>query len=365
MPPGGAGSHFAQITAAIAAASPGDLIVVRPGRYLAFVIDKGVSLVGENRASVVVEGGFRVDGVPAGPPAVVRSLSTTLTLGTTLGLHVVDCGAHVHIEEVTSSPVFIGNDIVTVRDCRLVTFNSCDIQGKSEVMQIIRSAVHLDDSQITGLAGQHPALGGPPTGYALQCIDATVHIGGGLVQGGDVYPPFLTIPTEGIHLVSGTLVLGPPLTVRAGVGSKPVPAIRTDGGTVLYDPGVALQPSSGSPPITGGASVRVRSVPVVQSFGGAPGGVLTGVSIAPAGSVIATLAGIGAPPISTPFGALWLDETPLAVVDAGTIPAGGQRLFVVPVPGTVPSGSPLTLQSIAVVGGRVYLSTPSTAVVGR
>ena len=76
----GPGVDFGSIQAAVDAAGPGDVVLVREGAYLPFTVaGKGLTVVGDDGASVVIEGPMGVvatvvSAIPAGQQAVLRNL---------------------------------------------------------------------------------------------------------------------------------------------------------------------------------------------------------------------------------------------------------------------------------------------------
>jgi hypothetical protein len=73
----GGGQHT-QITAAVAAAAPGDVLLVKSGSYLPFTIDaKSLSVVADTSAVVTVTGSIRVQNLVADQTVVLSGLTTS------------------------------------------------------------------------------------------------------------------------------------------------------------------------------------------------------------------------------------------------------------------------------------------------
>lgn len=85
------------IQAAIDAASPGDLVLVRPGAYDAFVSTKGLTLVGDDGA--LVRAGTTILSLPAGEPVALSKLELA-------GLDVLACAASVVLDDVRLTAAF-------------------------------------------------------------------------------------------------------------------------------------------------------------------------------------------------------------------------------------------------------------------
>jgi parallel beta-helix repeat protein len=85
--PSGKGGCFSMISAAVAAANPGDTIQVAQGKYFEdVVIDKPLSLIGANSANTIIDGtkkanGIYVDGLDnLGPPTLSAVVVTGFTI---------------------------------------------------------------------------------------------------------------------------------------------------------------------------------------------------------------------------------------------------------------------------------------------
>src|SRR6516165_11353776 len=85
--PSGKGGCFSMISAAVAAANPGDTIQVAQGKYFEdVVIDKPLSLIGANSAKTIIDGtkkknGVYVDGLDnPGPPTLSEVVVTGFTI---------------------------------------------------------------------------------------------------------------------------------------------------------------------------------------------------------------------------------------------------------------------------------------------
>src|SRR5262245_20311539 len=71
---GGAGADFNEISSAIQAASDGDLILVRPGTYGKFTLEKGLMIRASQEANFQVDGTIIVQNIPAGRRAGISGL---------------------------------------------------------------------------------------------------------------------------------------------------------------------------------------------------------------------------------------------------------------------------------------------------
>jgi hypothetical protein len=116
----GPGVDFTSISAAVAAASTGDVILVRPGTYGGFTLSSGVLVLGDG--NVQVTGPIAITNVGLGPRATVARMTTRTIL-------VSHCTACVTLEDLVTRPTladvnalgffFAAIEIATCADVRL------------------------------------------------------------------------------------------------------------------------------------------------------------------------------------------------------------------------------------------------------
>ena len=204
----GPGTNFVDIPPAIAAAAPGDVIIVRTGIYAPFTLSHGLSILGQG--SVRTSGAIAVNAVPAGEIAVIRNVVPNLLVSWGIAIQVSSCSGvvllqrldchigvnastDVRIQDVTSGPVLVdsatGLEIVDSRvqivkssfsggwgkDADCVNMGG---DGGTGVYCLGASRVHFSLSTARGGGkGADDPVCGQPSGY----------IGSGLVVGD--YPP--------------------------------------------------------------------------------------------------------------------------------------------------------------------------------
>src|ERR1051325_7889584 len=92
---GGPGVDFTSITAAVAAAGPGDVILVRPGTYAGFTLTYPAAILGG--VGAMVTSIVHVDNLPAGQQATLAGLQLRTPA-------ITNCIAAVTIEDVVAQP---------------------------------------------------------------------------------------------------------------------------------------------------------------------------------------------------------------------------------------------------------------------
>lgn len=192
---GGAGVNFTDIGAAIAAASPGDRVLVRDGNYAAFTLDKGLFVLG---TGLVQTGDVTVTGVPQGSIAALASLRTRqLTL--------TSCGGAVLFDSVvaTDTPSGILNSaqysLAMVTSCADVRFQRCELLAPAmgtanwngaTGLVVQSSRVEVSSSRVQGGRGGNVPSSGcwdgnwGGQGLAVQ-FGSRVHLARTTVRGGD------------------------------------------------------------------------------------------------------------------------------------------------------------------------------------
>ena len=147
---GGPGADFLNISPAVTAASDGDLILVRPGNYSWFAVDKRLTVIGDP-GGVTVVGTVEVQDAPG----VVNLVSLTLD-----SLNVRDCTETVILDEVSildGQAIFIGpvgDWVVNIENSADVRFIDSTISGDRghwhHGLRVESSRVELVSSTVTG-----------------------------------------------------------------------------------------------------------------------------------------------------------------------------------------------------------------------
>ena len=130
----GPGTDFTQITSAVAAASPGDTLLVMPGQYASFVLDKSLAIVGQgepgNEARTPT---MTVQSLPAGSTTAIASLDATQVV-------LINSPGAMLLDDVRA-------DTVSVSFCADVRFRRLEVTGG---MQCGNARVEVADSLLEG-----------------------------------------------------------------------------------------------------------------------------------------------------------------------------------------------------------------------
>lgn len=233
-------ADFASITAAIAAASDGDTIVVRDGTYDAFTLDGvGLTIVADAGAQVVVTSVgaapmTTLRNLPAGSKLRLRGIDFLAT-GNDFrgpGLSILSCDGEVWVEDcltdtmpitTASSNPFRQSVSVDIRDAASVVLDRCSLRGMDGICVFFTSGT--------------PEVGG----VALSIENSGVLAHGCTIRSGSSC--FLQgAGADGVVMTGGTLVLRD-CSVRGGAGfiggsiSPPGPGgdgLRLRGGAVAW-----------------------------------------------------------------------------------------------------------------------------------
>ena len=342
----GPGQTFTAIQPAIAAAAPGDTVLVLAGTYSGPLdIDKGIQLIGQ---------GADISGPTSGlfSPnfATVHDLPANQRF-TMAGFRAV---------QGSSQPTSLQSIAIVVQNCAgFVALRDLSSSGGFR-----RFAV--------GASGSPQVFVGSMDGYGLNATNSNVvceacflefssialrGVGSSLVVVGS------TIQTTGSPLSFPVLVDGGRLvvsrsTIACGPSSSPRSAITATNTELLLDPSTVLQPSGGAPAIQGGtavpfpfASMRAQltsSALTVQSHGTANETFAT---------VLAPVVGFQA----TPFGLTWLDPAQASLLAFASYGANRLHSVTLPLP-PLPPGLVVGLQTIGFEGGTIQLGVPSVVV---
>lgn len=392
---GGPTGTFREIQSAVTAAAPGDVVLVRPGTYAAFVVDaKPISIVAETGAVVNVVGDCSIHDLPAGSDAFCRGIDfvkPTSSPGTRLSL-LANLG-RVRIEDCSFAP----NDAISiltqprstviVESCTSATFARCLIVGRDSdgpldaachALDVASSTVRVEASTLHGGNGADSHLHSTsvlpvatPGAAALRVAGAEVFVGGSTIRGGkggdgsgDMLlepcdPPgpsgpgiLLTAPGGIVRALASSVECGAPGLVfgfcEPSDDPKPV-VVTAASGTALYEV------------LSGAANVAIGDATVPEH------GIATIEIIGTAGQSAFALIGIGADATFIPSvsSVLYEATSPLFVVALGAIPANGSLTVTIPLQLALPALSALTshVQAATCAGAECRLGSPTVVTI--
>jgi hypothetical protein len=380
---GGAGAHFTDIPPAIAAAAPGDVLLVRAGSYSPFVLDKGLAILADAGADVA--GTITVQNV-----ATIRAALAGLACD---ALRVADCSRVVLVAGTTvrGSPAATPTAAVAISNALDVRLQGLTVPGGfgnasvgQDAMSVSSSRVEVVGSSLRGRNGRdgtnNPVR--PHGGQGLRIgLGANVHVAHSQVRGGDGGDNLTTaignyfggdggdafrLTADGARL----LLTGLPSDVAGGGyngwgdncfwDGAPGAAIRVEhpsavarvSGTTLAGGGYLCDDSLG-PAIVGPVDQPASADPVLEALPAvlAPGQTCTFVVHAPPGTDVRLR--LGRRPIVEDLPASAEDRLvePLRSWGLGIVPPSGSVAFPFTMPSTSPPGALLVLQAVGIDAG--------------
>jgi hypothetical protein len=296
---GGPGSQFTNLTPAIAAASDGDLILIRPGNYAEgqLDVDKGLTILGETGVVVTMNvfgtAGMTIHDLPATSAFAMRDLR----IGGQLAgppVAIVDCAGLVLLDKLEGPIGGLGlpeNFGVHVESCQQVHLHGLLVRGGQSVRFENSVGTVTRCTLEGGIAG------------VVQLVDSDVTFDRSVVN---IEPTVSFAPPM---QVDGGRVTLSRSSVEAPISPQtPHPAIVTQGSAELrVDPTASLVPTAGQPAISGPAIVSNGEVDTLSRDGT---GVITFDLHGRAGSIYGSYATLPAATTALPFGVLWLDLNP-------------------------------------------------------
>ena len=384
----GPGGAFPQITDAIAAAQPGDVILVEPGNYDGFTLDKPLRILGTG-PGVVVSGGplstlvvrdigpgqevvvaqlelrSSIASIDPLPGASVEDCAGTVTLqgvhaiaGTTFtGLQVVNCDrvlvvdSELWVETLRAGLSSVGSEVWLVNSSIAINWWS---QPGADGVSAQGSDLHVWRSTIRG-GKALPSIFDHTGGDGLSAEDSTIQLYGGPEgglfggEGGDptTFAPggaggaALRLDAGSVARIQATLPLVGGTHVYTVGSAEP---IQTDGsGSWSFDPTVFPTLVAGVPFAAVGSSFQLEVTASPASSALAFASLTTGPTLALAG-----VEGLGLldPTAFAPLGSTVLDGT-----GVGTL-----GVAVPPVPEFL--GTVLYLQALEVAGAGLAITNP-------
>ncbi|MCY2958735.1 MAG: hypothetical protein NTY35_01115 [Planctomycetota bacterium] len=193
------GADHVQISAAIAAARPGDVVLVRAGTYAPFAIDGfGLTVVADTQANVVVQGPIVVQNVPAASTVALTGLRIGAMNTTAVTLR--DCAGAVRLADLQAwvAPNAIAAALPTVRveRCADVALSRCTLDSAASpaaatiagsALRATESTLAIHDSTLHGgfgLSGAASGQAGGSGGVALDLVSGTAFVSGAILRGG-------------------------------------------------------------------------------------------------------------------------------------------------------------------------------------
>lgn len=334
----GPGGTFQAIAPAIAAASPGDTVLVQQGVYMEVLdIDKGIRLVG--RGALLSRPIFAlmplvVHDLPAGQTFTMTGFAADGSTSTTIDMQVDvrDCDGQVVLRNLTQNG--LRQWIVRAQDARLLHVGDC----------VLRSARVIDSNAVFASCAFDPS-----TFHGLTIQNGRTAVVACAVRGGNGI-----LSGAGIRLDGGELAVTRSQVIGTA-GASHSPAIDTSGGLILLDPSAVLSPTGTEPAVRGPALTETFEFGSLDGF--SDGQLLTLSAHGPAGAPFATVLSLPGPQVGTAFGWAWVDPTDVLLVGGAVFPAGRLHTSTVPhVP--LPAGFTVAMQ-IAYLGPRgLTLGTP-------
>jgi hypothetical protein len=380
-------ADFTEISAAIAAASDGDVILVAPGGYAPITIDgkglwilsSGGTILGGIGPNPLPGSAVTIRNIGAHQRCVVDSLSIANFAVSHGAFFIEDCAGPVWVQNsffdsYNASPL-------AIEDCASVVVANCIMQSNPVAAapdgspqpqpgtRVLRSRVSIFDSTTLGSHGTFVAFGFPtptaaaPGGSGLLVIDSIVDVAGSTILGG-----------SGTNIVSGGCAIGADggdgIVLATEGGAAPLVRLRdvelTPGNGGFFHPSCAPATVSGDAEVVlAGSIVNLPGeAAVLKANGLATSGTLFELSLAGAPQGQALLfAGVPAMPITLlpSTAALSLHLASPVFLAAIPMPPSGSLVIEFELP-SQPPGTPIalaTLQAIFVpVAGSPVASNP-------
>jgi hypothetical protein len=335
------GGHFTTVVAAIAAAAPGDTILIRGGTYgQNHVIDKTLHIVGDaalgaylNQLTILPGSGAQVAVVHV--QVTMASISGIASLDDVSGLGCTVHGGTVAFTGCRFSPEFsvLGGD---------VAMDQCTLQGRPPV-----AWQTLVCTSIPGTPG-------------ILASGGTIDIANSTIVGGDqgTQCPFLLAPPLVGIQINGAVVRATRSHISGGLTSPSMPTapVGLIAGSFQYD---------GSTTFGGGVQPAGTQVflPATDGSSAAPGGTIACRVETQPGLAAMLVANLGMQArVVTVFGPLWVGAQGYVSLAFGLTDANGVLAGAIPVPASVQRGLAITFQGGA-LGPTASVPAAGTPVV--
>lgn len=194
----GSGAYW-PIQAAVDAAADGDVLLVGAGSYAGFSVSgKGLAILAQPGAQVVVTSGIEISGVPAGSILVLSGLEVR---GLTYqhAIRASNCAGTLRIQDCIStggSNLYTGGGMgagLELLDCASVSVTHCQLFGGDNHdnvpggvgLHALSSSVAVHDSLLRGGEGIGNCDGASNGGHGCHAQDSSLYAAGSTFRGGD------------------------------------------------------------------------------------------------------------------------------------------------------------------------------------
>ena len=297
--------------------------------------------------------------VIAGPPVLHPGGAVT----------VETCAGRVVLEDIEARDARQGSLVPAVfaNKCAALTLNN--IRGIGG-LSVTSSTVSASDCKWTGADAKmgwintYPATAGVTAGFSTIILAACTSFGGD----GLVYRLGNEPPAPGVKAGACSTVLLKESLFAAGSpkGTRlDAPAVKVNGGQLLYDPRVGLRPAGKAWGFEGSGKLHGRALPGLSATGAGPGGTMRIEYFSAERHLGIVFASFVANPVMLPnVGQLWLDPASAFVIDVGTPNVGLSRFTNIKVPIVLAlRGMPLVFQALAGPMSRLEASNPAHVVI--
>ena len=386
---GGPGVNFTDLPQAVAAASPGDTILVYgtlttcPGvsYYTAPIINKPLHIVGLNTFGApgnstptfaILNGVIRVQNIPAGQQVTISNILVTRTFPVApAGIEITNCQGAVVVEDLYYDSLGIAGTVMRVNQSTNVVFRGCQLAMGGNALEVTDSNVLLTTTFISHFPPWPGQNAYTQTTEGLNLVRSTATLVGSDVRGCSLMNPALSAMSarRAVLLDNSTLRIGHASIVVGGVtGSSPT--------QYLASYGIAPPPSVSAvhrDPHSTMAALPVPSIVISTIIPAAyhswvVAGENYGVTVGGHndGFALLLLGDLNPLPTPTPFGPIAIDPMTATFVDLVTTPApGGFHQWTFHCPTSAPNGYAFAFQALTLSpSGTIGFSEPSPLTVG-
>jgi hypothetical protein len=365
---------FTDLPPAVAAASPGDTILLRWGTGAPYGFDltirRGIRIIGDDTMPISVRGICRPTTIPEGDLMVIHNIDLTDWSSWITSVVVEDCVGTVVVSGLQDRDDQAGGT-AAVRSSRLV-YTGCRLITPHWSIEIDDSGVWLIDCDIRAPGPSvYPFRPG-----AVSVARSDLWVIGGYVKGPDGVGNNCGVtqsPESGIAAYGSRAVLCGGARIEGGLCAATrfrSAALFQDGhsdprlaGWHVRDPNVAFVERA---EVSRNVPTVHREVAAVFPRAASPGQRQTIDVIGPSNGVVSVYASFahGYAPIRLPVGDVWLDPALTLHIATGSVDSQRQYQATTTIPSWLPVGSTLVYQAVALTSsGGFELSTPGFAVV--
>jgi len=355
------GSHFVTLQEAIESplVKPRDaLFVFAPRPSGPVTTNKPLTLLGLRGGGFGLLCPLTVRDIPVGDRFEIIGGSADSLAGRDEYIHFENCDGQILLSRVWNMPTLPGPPSILFRNCPRVSINQCSLHEAAIIDST--AAIARTTFDLIGNTYGIPPLYLQGSDVTMAGCNATTLPAALNVRS----PPTIVMDRGRLHITGAN---GDGIYTAGGITQANY-GIWSNGGEVVIDPDVLLNPSGAHPPLGGSSRFTFEQMAFIKVTHQGPGYLIAPQAFGTPGDTASMFVGVSAErSLALPgLGDLWMTPAFMWHLGTRTFNQIAEESFVTLIPPTVPIGTPLTFQMLTLTpSGVAKVSMPSEVPVAQ